>query len=217
MSKPQTNVALDAVLKRLKSNIRVFDSPEALDAGPSLGEHQRKMMECGYPQRHVERLAERLHGPALEKARELSGRVVAGDCLMLLLGDRGPGKTQMATCWALDRLRAGKFCGRYVKLYDLLIDIKGTWHGKGSEETALDRYRRPGYLVIDEAHEMRGHEFEHQYLTNIIDHRYDDRKATVIIANLSRADAESNMPASVISRCNEIGGVIDCDWPSYRA
>lgn len=180
-----------------------------------------RLRECGYPERHIKRCAEGLHGPALAKCDELWPRVRSGDCLLLLVGIRGPGKTQMATEWARRRVcELGKSPGRYVKCADLIGEIKATWHdgGKavGSEQDVLRKYRRTRYLVIDEFHERGASDWESRALVNIIDHRYDAMLATVIIANLSEQEAAQQINPSILSRANETGGLIVCDWGSYR-
>ena len=80
------------------------------------------LSKCGYPQRHRENL-DTMRGPGLAKAEELLWRVMAGDCLLLLFGDRGPGKTQMATWWAAQRVLAGKSAGVYAKCADIFQEI----------------------------------------------------------------------------------------------
>jgi DNA replication protein DnaC len=180
-----------------------------------------RLLKSGYPARHVKRAVDNaMHGPGLEKAKALLPKVMAEDCILLLTGDRGPGKTQIATWWALQRLCAGKSAGTYVKLVDLLADIKRTWHGGGknigTEDDILRKYRNAALLVIDEVQEIGGHDFEVRYLTSIIDHRYDAMRATVMIANLDGAALAASIPASIIDRANETGGQVVCDWPSYR-
>ncbi len=49
------------------------------------------LKKSGFPQRHRENL-EIMTGPGLEKAKELWPRINAGDALVLLFGDRGPGR-----------------------------------------------------------------------------------------------------------------------------
>jgi DNA replication protein DnaC len=189
-------------------------------AGPSHYEIDEKLADRGYPARHRRRLKEGLHGPAIEKAAELLPRILAGDCLLLLLGDRGPGKTQMATWWAAERMRAGKAPGWYRKTADLISEIKVTWNtgGKsiGTEDDVLKKYRTAPFLALDEFHERGSSEWEARTLTNIIDHRYDNMLATVIIANMSEKEVRAQISQSIVSRAEETGGMVICDWPSYR-
>jgi DNA replication protein DnaC len=189
-------------------------------AGPAHCEIDEKLADRGFPARHRRRLQEGLHGPGMEKAAELLPKILAGDCLLLLLGDRGPGKTQMATWWAAERMRAGKLPGWYRKTADLISEIKVTWNAGGrsvgTEDDVLKKYRTAGFLVLDEFHERGSSDWEARTLTNIIDHRYDNMLATVIIANMSEKEVRAQISQSIVSRAEETGGMVICDWQSYR-
>jgi len=53
-------------------------------------------------------------------------------------------------------------------------------------------------------------------LTALIDYRYSQMRDTVIISNLKREAFTASMGASVVSRMIEAGGIIECNWPSFR-
>lgn len=186
-----------------------------------IGENfDEKLASRGFPARHRARLSEGMVGPSLEKAKELLPRLIVGDCLLLLVGNRGPGKTQMSTWWANERLKAGKFAGYYRKTADIITEIKTTWHdgGKtvGTEDDVLKKYRKTEYLVLDEFHEKGSSDWEARTLINILDHRYDSMLATVIIANMTEVEVRQQINPSIVSRAEETGGLVVCDWPSYR-
>lgn len=175
----------------------------------------------GYPLRHRSLLLSGgMTGPGLACAERLLPRVIDRNALLILIGDHGPGKTQIATWWAAKRLEAGNGAGLYVKTADLLGEIKQTWSDGGrnafSERDVLAKYRRAKYLVLDEFHERGASAWDVRTLNNILDHRYDAMLVTVIIANLSPQDFEQQVSASIRSRTEETGGLIVCDWPSYR-
>lgn len=205
----------DNVLSRL--NVVAEDpSPETDSQYTGL-----KLRESGFPERHIRQLASGLHGPGAERAQILLPRVMSGDTMLLLIGDRGPGKTQMATWWAAQRIAGGLSPGRYIKCADLIGEIKATWHDGGrsigTEQDVLRKYHRTKFLVIDEFHERGGSDWESRCLVNIIDHRYDAMLATILIANLTEDQAGKEINPSILSRANQTGGVVLCDWPSYRA
>lgn len=178
-----------------------------------------KLGTRGYPLRHREHLG-MMRGPSLEKARALLTRITGGDCLLLLVGDRGPGKTQMATYWGAQRLRNGQSCGWYRKTVDLISEIKQTWGdgGKawGTEADILRKYRSTPFLILDEFHERGESDWEGRTLVNIIDHRYDAMLATVLIANMAPNEVRFKVNPSIVSRAEETGGLIECAWSSYR-
>ncbi len=188
----------------------IWIGPKEIDAALKKGQ---------FPARHRRNLAA-MHGPSFDKAMALESCVMAGDALLLLIGDRGPGKTQMATWWASQRVQAGKAVGHYRKTTDLIGEIKQTWNdgGKsiGTENDILNKYRRCGYLVLDEFHERGDSDWEGRTLVNIIDHRYDAMLTTILIANLNETAVREKINPSIVSRAEETGGLIVCDWPSYR-
>ena len=181
---------------------------------------QDKLKQGQYPTRHIERLESKIFGPGSEMCDSMWPKVQTGDCILILAGTRGAGKTLIATEWAKRRSEDGKSAGRYAKCADIISDIKATWHdgGKsiGTEQDVLRRYRTAKYLVIDEFHERGASEWEARTLINILDHRYDAMLATVLIANLSLTEVQQNINPSILDRANETGGLVVCDWPSYR-
>ena len=197
-------------------------SPPPCEKPKTPGQIDEVLMERGFPARHRQRLRRgEMHGPALEKAQAFLPRILRGDALLIVVGKRGPGKTQMATWWAAERIKAGKFAGHYRKTMDVLSEIKATWGDGGrslwSESDVLRKYRKTEYLVLDEFHERGSSEWEARTLINIIDHRYDNLLTTVLIANMDKATAFKEINPSILSRAKETGGLIVCDWPTYRA
>ena len=174
------------------------------------------LLKNGFPLRHVNQIYIGLHGPGQEMMKKHLKRILGGDALIVLTGNRGPGKTQIAVTWAAERFRADKAPGRYVKCADLIGEIKETWGKSTGEKAVLDRYRRTKYLVIDEFHEKGASEWEARTLVNLLDHRYDDCKCTVLIANIEPSKITEAINPSIIDRANQTGGVISCDWESYR-
>jgi len=181
-----------------------------------------RIAEAGFPLRQRRNLS-RMHGPGLAAAQLLLPRILGGDCLILLLGDRGPGKTQIATWLAHRRLieRPDFTKGRYIKSADLIAGIKSTWSdparraGPGSVDI-LKKYRTASFLVIDDIHERGASAWETSIFNNLIDHRYDAMLATILIANMTEEKATLEINPSILSRANETGGLFLCDWPSYR-
>lgn len=193
-------------------------APRAVQEGV---EWPEKLKEAGFPARQCARLAGGLFGESERMADVLWPKIATGDCILILYGNRGAGKTLMACEWSKRRVESGKAAGRYAKCADIIAEIKSTWHdgGKsiGTEQDVLRKYRSTKYLVIDEFHEKGASEWEARTLINILDHRYDSMLVTVLIANLSEAEASKVINPSVIDRANETGGMVVCNWKSYRA
>lgn len=172
----------------------------------------------GFPRRHLQNL-DKMEGPSLDEAMRRTELILTGDCLLLVCGDRGPGKTQMATFWGREMARAQK-SAKYVKAHSLLKSIRLEFNDDqeskviGREEQHDAKTKK--LLIIDEWSELAGTEWEQRTMTDIIDHRYDNLLSTVIITNHTPKEAVDAVGPSIWSRAEETGGVVVCDWPSYR-
>lgn len=156
-----------------------------------------------------------MRGPALDKARELLPRLQSGTgTILIVIGDRGTGKTVMATWWAA---RLGY--GLYVKAFDLFLELRRTYHegAKVREHEVMAKYRKAAFLVIDEAQDRKESEWEQTTLTNLVDKRYDAMLPTVIIANLKPDAIDACLGASIVSRAKRTGGgMVEAGWPAYH-
>ncbi len=210
---------LEGILSRLQAaSEEAEEKPRrSTEPGPKW---QEKLKEAGYPDRHIQRLASGISGHGAIMAETLWQKIKTGDALILLLGRRGTGKTLMACEWAKRRIEQDKSAGKYTKCADIIGEIKATWGdgGKsiGTERDVLRKYRTAKYLVIDEFHEKGVSDWESRTLINILDHRYDAMLATVLISNLSETDATKTLDPGIIDRANETGGLVLCEWESYR-
>jgi DNA replication protein DnaC len=162
---------------------------------------------------------------ALDKAR----RCTKSGGILLLLGDRGTGKTQLACELARLVCRDEPFLrelydyggvpllARYARVDEVGMEVREVYQTKSrTERQALARFIQPRLLVIDECQELPDREWERRLLGNIIDRRYSQTKPTVLIAN---SDAEAVLKLfgpSVVDRIKEGGGQIVCDWRSFR-
>lgn len=181
-----------------------------------------RLLSMNFPKRSVQKLSEGMFGPGLEKANELLPRMLGMDSILVIHGDRGSGKTQMATWFGYQRGMKGLSVGRYIKTLDLMNLLKSSWV-KGSwtsEKKLLEPFIRSKYLVLDEIQERPSEnglrEWADQVITNLIDRRYDEKHNTIMIGNFSENAISSIVPASVISRVEECGGNVSCNWKSYR-
>ena len=154
-------------------------------------------------------------GPAIDKARTLIPKAIDG--LLILVGDRGTGKTVMAAWLEQARQNAGEKAGLYAKAHDLFELIKRAWHpqSKETESDVLNRFRKAPFLVIDEAQERSESEWENRTLINIIDHRYDAMLPSLLIANLKPNELDNCLGPSILRRAKETGGMVECNWKSY--
>lgn len=188
---------------------------------PEHEEHTRtfteRMRAAEVPKRHAAFHSDKSKSADWTAKLDALKAMIGTGCIVALYGTRGGGKTQLA----VELIRA--VCWRdesalYRRVMDFFVDIKSTF-GQKSPETEADiiaRYSMPRLLVLDEAHEKGGGPWENSLMNLLIDKRYGDRKDTIIIANLDKPELELALGSSVISRINETGGLIDCNWGSFR-
>ena len=106
----------------------------------------------------------------------------------------------------------------YARTVELFMDIKTAYDPEGpTEASVLRRYALPALLVLDEAQERGDTDWENRMLTYLIDRRYGEMKDTLLVSNLKADDFRSAIGLSIYSRLVETGGIVVCDWPSFRA
>jgi DNA replication protein DnaC len=179
-----------------------------------LSKAKKILDESGIPKKHLKpcelsgekwlAVSERLN------ARKGSGFIIA------LLGDRGCGKTRLAAELAHSMAMLGKSV-KYATAMEFFLDIKSTFdHGKVNEKEVIGMYARPSLLILDEMQERGETSWEDRLITHVVDRRYGAEKDTLLISNQTREAFESSVGNSVSSRIVETGGILFCDWASYR-
>jgi DNA replication protein DnaC len=133
---------------------------------------------------------------------------------LALVGRRGPGKTHMACALVNAFCRAGR-SGVYLHAMDYFQELKKTYgdRSRRDESQVEIDYVRPELLVVDELHERGDTPWEDRMLTRLINKRYENELATVLIANLTPGEFEKRVGTSIVDRTS---GVVVCDWPSLR-
>lgn len=103
-----------------------------------------------------------------------------GNRSLLLLGLNGLGKTMLSSI-------ALKKRGGYIyKMYEIITQIKSSYKANSEEDEMdiLNRLSNCPLLVIDEVGKQFGSESEKNWLSYVIDERYERNKPTVLISNL---------------------------------
>ncbi len=147
---------------------------------------------------------------------------------LLMVGQNGNGKTMMA-CIILNELimlnptltydvdwATQRTSFRYAEAIKIIRDIKNTWQAKSSEQYAIDQYVRPNVLVIDEIGMQYGSPTEKQFLTEIINDRYNLVRPTILAGNLTPNEIKELLGDRIYDRFNEDGKCLVFNWPSYR-
>lgn len=147
----------------------------------------------------------------------------------IVCGRRGTGKTQMVTSVAMQYDqeifkmdpyaygRADMPTCLYYTAFSLLVAIRNHFQTKGDERRSFDRALATApLLIIDEFGERSGSEWEGAQLCHVVDQRYQSMLPTVIALNCGAEDIQKAVSPSILSRCQEGGLLVHCDWESFR-
>lgn len=179
---------------------------------------RRAWEDAQVPKRHGELrfLAEGAWG---NKLAHLQVRLRDG-FLAALIGSRGTGKTQLAAQLIYTQLfRSDHPRPLYCRAIEFFMAIRESYSSTRSAPTEteqIEHFRRPDLLVIDDAHERGGSEWEDRLLTYLIDCRYADGSDTLLISNQEQGAFRKSVGPSIWDRLTETGGIIVADWPSFR-
>lgn len=149
---------------------------------------------------------------------ELTKKMTSDGGLVLLIGDRGTGKTRLAAEVIRDRLSWIPMPDHYTTAMEIFLNIRDAYGKKGpqTEGSIVAELSRCRLLVIDEIQERSNSEWEDRIITHVIDRRYGANLPTIIIGNLTPESMERNLGESVVSRASETGGIIVMTGKSYR-
>jgi len=188
---------------------------------------QAKPLGDDWPAHHRAAIDTRT-GPAHHRADTLwKSHVAAGATTLIVYGDRGLGKTWIATYWAFLRGQAGQDPGIYRTAYDLFLDLRQSWRSNStqSEKEAMDTYKRVPFLVLDQMHQCRAlgqttdnaAMWERLALADLLDYRYRENKTTILILTATTPEEVAGcFDSDILSRVKETGGLVACNWKSYR-
>lgn len=216
---------LQAVFERQQKELEAM-SPEQRKAFEDQREERRRdqhntqvlrfRAEWNAPERHVARKVIDRSGPWGARESELA-RMLGKGFLVALVGGRGPGKTQMAVELMKKHTYALK-TAYYDTLTGLFLKIKATFK-KDNKETEGDlvlEMVKPSLLVLDEIGRRSDSDWENRILYELLDRRYRAMKDTLLIANQNKAQFIESIGESLASRMQETGGIMECNWQSYR-
>lgn len=148
-------------------------------------------------------------------AEEFDG--ISGKCAVFL-GKPGTGKTHLSIGIALSVMRQG-YTAMFMTVMRVIRRIKDTW-GRGSEMSETEAIQSlvfPDLLILDEIGVQFGSDTEKMLLFEVINERYELRKPTLLLSNLSLDEVKAYLGERVFDRLREDGGeVIVFDWESQR-
>lgn len=136
----------------------------------------------------------------------------------ILLGRPGTGKTHIACALAIGAADLG-LSSRYASVMRAIRRIKESWRDKAeeTEKQVIEDYGNCGLLVLDEIGVQTGSQFEGNILFDILNQRYEHRKPTVLVSNLTIAEVKTIIGERILDRLREDGGTMHAfDWESHR-
>lgn len=169
--------------------------------------------------------AYRADGPGQEKAlkfareyaEQFASAMQTGRSAMFC-GRPGTGKTHLAIGIALHLMREGRTC-LFTTVQRFVRRVKATWV-KGAPETetqALKAATSPDLLILDEVGVQFGTDFEAHLLFDVLNERYEARRATILCSNLPHAQIQEVLGDRIVDRLREDGGrILVFDWASHR-
>ena len=141
------------------------------------------------------------------------------DTGLMMIGKNGTGKTMLACIILQELIRYdpnNKLGYRYAEAIKIIRDIKDTWRRKTSEQDAINKYTMPKVLVIDEIGMSYGSPTEKQFLTEIINDRYNMKAPTILAGNLTSKEIKEILGDRIFDRFCEGGKSLVFDWGSWR-
>lgn len=178
------------------------------------------LADVEYPRRRLSREHFAHYCDARDKLATL---LEARGSIYVLCGRNGPGKTHLAA------MAVNAFCERGRPAYfcsaaHFYLRLKSTFGAPGrTAEDLAKQFREFELLAIDEIEVRSESAWENRELRDLINDRYNDLRATLLITNKSIAELNGNDEQAAYlapwlrDRIRQDGAIIECDWPSLRA
>ena len=222
---PEATAGLTAALGRLETSIKTRTPEEnrqiedelAMRKERAVNERVRSLIaDGGFPLRHLRCTVDK-SGPWGVKLEELTLKLGKG-IILALVGTRGNGKTQLAVALAKRRIRATLKPAMFATATDFFMQIKSTYRKDSDrdESEVVGAFSAPELLILDEIGKRGGSEWENNLLFELLNRRYNDLRDTIVIDNRSMAEFADTIGPSLASRMNEGGGIVHCDWETFR-
>ena len=199
-------------LEQTPEDITEFRSVEAsrrnqIRLSETLGE------KTGWGSKWLDEIQSEPTGVLWRKAFISAAKIIESNGILILHGNRGPGKTRMAAELAVYQKNS-----RYRTAKRLFMEIFATYapESTNTELAIMDELGRADLLIIDEIQERKNSGAEDQILVHLIDARYASNRPTILIGNMTKPELSKSLGPSIVSRLHENGAAIDCDWPSFR-
>lgn len=136
----------------------------------------------------------------------------------IFVGTPGTGKTHLAIGVGIERLKRENTV-LFTTVFKAVRKVKESW-SKDTRETEseiIESMVSPSLLILDEVGVQFGSDTEKIILFDILNDRYEKRKSTILISNLTINEVKSYLGERIFDRFREDnGGFVVFDWKSYR-
>lgn len=136
----------------------------------------------------------------------------------IFCGRPGTGKTHLSIGIALAIMEKGN-SALFTTVQRIVRRMKETFQkdARDSERDVINMLVYPDLLIIDEIGVQFGTDFEKNLMFDILNERYENRKPTLLLSNLTVQEVKAFLGERIYDRLREDGGkCIPFDWNSHR-
>lgn len=136
---------------------------------------------------------------------------------LIMVGRTGTGKTHLSCSVAKNVLNKRKYA-RYITSEDMANEIANAWKkADDSEASAIHRFTEYDLLILDEYGLHDRHENRLQLVHKVLYSRYDAKKATMLISNMTIEELQKDLGDRLWSRFQHDGlTIVECNWNDSR-
>lgn len=188
---------------------------------------QKKLGDAGIPERfHSRTLASYTASNdgqrrALAFATEYADNFAAVEASgrsAIFCGKPGTGKTHLAVGVGLYVMACHKLV-MFTTVQRMVRRVKDAWRKDASESESdvIALLVQPDLLILDEIGVQFGTEFEKNLMFDVLNERYEKRRPTLLLSNLTAQEVKAFLGERVYDRLREDGGqAVSFDWVSHR-
>lgn len=188
---------------------------------------QRKLGDAGIPERFHSRTlgnyatqneGQQLAWEFASSYADQFDKVVETGRSAIFCGKPGTGKTHLAVGIALHVMKHGR-CAMFTTVQRMVRRVKDTFRrdSEESESDVVGLLTYPDLLIIDEIGVQFGTDFEKNLIFDILNERYESRRPTLLLSNLTATEVKAFLGERIYDRLREDGGkVVSFDWSSHR-
>lgn len=213
---------LERTIESMLANIKVVSDSEsagrerARDTRDRFFKAQEFIANSHIPPRHLNTAA-REDGSWGKNFNMLKAMVGTGT-LSLIIGIRGCGKTQLAVGLLKHAAHSG-YSPLYCTAARIGIELRSAFTKDGNgvtEKSILKKFTAPRVLVIDEFGKSNESGYQDVVMFELLNQRYNEMKDTFLLSNHASTELTAHLGASLLSRIQECGGVVELDNASFR-